>query len=63
MVQHTEQKTAEVHHRLDAFELRLLARTAPQVNVSTLQAAFESLRADINVILEARVPKSEAPYA
>ena len=29
----------------------------------TLQAAVESLRADIDMILEARVPKSEAPSA
>ena len=36
MVQHTERKIAEVHQRLDAFELRVLARLAPQVDVSTL---------------------------
>ena len=29
--------------------------------MSTLQAAFDSLRADIDTILEARVPESEAP--
>ena len=31
------------------------------MDVSTLQAAVDSLRADINTILEARVPESEAP--
>ena len=36
MVQHKEQKIAEVHQRLDAFELRVLARPAPPVDVSTL---------------------------
>ena len=36
MVQFTEQKIAEVHQRLDAFELRVLARPAPPVDVSTL---------------------------
>ena len=36
MVQHTERKIAEVHQRLDAFELRVLARTHPQLDVSTL---------------------------
>ena len=63
MVQHTERKIAEVHQRLDAFELRVLARPAPQVDVSTLQAAVESLRADIDMILESWVPESEAPSA
>ena len=48
---------------LDAFELRVLARPSPQVDVLTLVAAVESLRADIDMILEARVPESEAPSA
>ena len=61
MVQHTERMIAKVHQRLDAFVLRVLSRPAPQVDVSTLQAALDSLRADINMILEARVPESEAP--
>ena len=37
IVQHTEGKIAEVHHRLDAFELRVLAWPAPHVDVSTLR--------------------------
>ena len=61
IVQYTERKIAEVHQRLDAFELRVLARPAPPVDVFTLQVAVDSLRADIYTILEARVPKSEAP--
>ena len=48
---------------MDAFELWVLARPAPQVDMSTLQAAVESLLADVDMILEARVPKSEAPSA
>ena len=60
MVQYTEQKIAEVHRRLDAFELRVLAQPAHTVDVSTLQDAVDSLRADIDTILEARVPESEA---
>ena len=63
MVQHTERNIAEVHQRLDAFELRVLAHPAPPVDVSTLQAAVDSLRADIDMILESRVPESEAPSA
>ena len=63
MVQHTERKIVEVHQCLDAFELRVLARPAPPVDVSTLQAAVDSLRADMDMILDARVPESEAPSA
>ena len=59
MVQHTERKIAEVHQRLDAFELWVLAQPSPHVDVSTLQAAVDSLRIDIDMILEARVPESE----
>ena len=61
MMQFTEWKIAEVNQRLDAFELGVLARPAPPVDVSTLQAAVDSFRADIDTILEARVPESEAP--
>ena len=58
MVQHTKRKISEVHQRFDAFELRVLARPAPLVDLSTLQAAVESLRANIDMILEVRVPES-----
>ena len=61
IVQHTEQKITAVHQHFEAFELRVLARPAPPVDVSTLQAAVDSLRADINTILVARFPKSMAP--
>ena len=61
MQQFTERKITEVNQRLDAFELRVLARPAPSVDVSTLQAAVDSLRADIDTILRARVLESEAP--
>ena len=36
MQQFIERKIAEVNQRLDAFELRVLARPAPPVDVSTL---------------------------
>ena len=39
----------------------MLDRPAPPVDVSTLQAAVDSLRADIDTILEARVQNSEVP--
>ena len=62
MVQHTEQKIGEVHQCLDAFELWVLARPAPQVDVSILQDAVNSLHTDIDMILEARVPEYETPF-
>ena len=61
MAQYTEQKIAEVHQHLDAFDLRVLAWPAPPEEVSSLQAAVDSLRADIDTILEARVLESEVP--
>ena len=36
MVDHTDQKIAEVHHRLDALVLLVLVRPAPQVDVRPL---------------------------
>ena len=39
----------------------MLARPAPPVAVSTLQTAVDSLRADIAMILAARVPDSVDP--
>ena len=57
MAQHTERKIAEVHKLLDVFELRVLARPAPQVDVSTLKAMVESLRAYIDMILDARISR------
>ena len=63
MVQHTERKITKVHQRLDSFDLRVLARPTPQVDVLTLQAAIENLRADIDMTLEARVLESKAPSA
>ena len=38
----------------------MLARPSPKVDVLTLQDVVESLRADIDMILKARVPESEA---
>ena len=63
MVHYTERNIVEVHQRLDTFELRVIGQPAPQVDVSILQAAVDSLRTDIDMILAARVPESEAPSA
>ena len=63
MAQHTKRKVMDVHQCLDAFELRVLARPAPIVDVTALQAAVEILREDLDTILEARVLVSEASSA
>ena len=60
-VQHTKRKIVEVHQHFDALELRVLARLAPHVDVTILQPAVKSFRAHIDMILEDRVPESEAP--
>ena len=39
----------------------MLAQPTAQVDMSTLQFAVERLLADIDMILEARVPESESP--
>ena len=62
MVQLTEWKIAEVQQRLDSFELRVVAQPAPLLDVSNLQATVDSLRADIDIMLESRLPESEAPF-
>ena len=53
----------EVHQCLDEFKLQVIARSAPIVEVTTLQAVVESLRADLDTIMDARVPESKAPSA
>ena len=63
IIKHTERKVMEVHQRFNAFELRVLVRPAPTVDVASLPAAMESLRAELDTILEARVPESKSPSA
>ena len=36
MAQHTEQQIMKVHQRLNAFDLRVLARQSPRVDLTTL---------------------------
>ena len=56
-----QRKIVVVHQRLDAFEFRVLGHPAPPVDVLTLQAAVDSLRTDIDTILEARVSEPVEP--
>uniref|UniRef100_M1DI66 Integrase core domain containing protein n=1 Tax=Solanum tuberosum TaxID=4113 RepID=M1DI66_SOLTU len=41
----------DIHQRLDAFELRVLERLTPTVDVTTLKKELESLSADVDVLL------------
>ena len=63
MAQHTEQQIMEVHQYLDEFELRVLARPSPTLDLTILQVVVKNTRADLDTILEARVLESEAPSA
>ncbi|KAG5586154.1 hypothetical protein H5410_046588 [Solanum commersonii] len=48
-----DRKLQAVNNRLDAFELRVLERPAPAIDLSTLQADIASLRSDVETILDA----------
>uniref|UniRef100_M1DAM2 Integrase core domain containing protein n=1 Tax=Solanum tuberosum TaxID=4113 RepID=M1DAM2_SOLTU len=48
-----DQKVQTVNKRLDAFELCILERSAPAIDLSALQAELASLRTDVDAILAA----------
>ncbi|KAG5591713.1 hypothetical protein H5410_042227 [Solanum commersonii] len=48
-----DRKVQAVNKRLDAFELRLLERLAPAIDLAALQADLASLRTDVDAILAA----------
>uniref|UniRef100_M1DN91 Integrase core domain containing protein n=1 Tax=Solanum tuberosum TaxID=4113 RepID=M1DN91_SOLTU len=48
-----DRKVQAVNKRLDAFELRVLERSAPATDLSALQADLASLRTDVDPILAA----------
>ncbi|TMW90971.1 hypothetical protein EJD97_014980 [Solanum chilense] len=54
MVQHTKRKIVEVHQRLEAFELRVLACTAPPVDAPFAEPAEDTVMATL-------FPTSEIP--
>ncbi|KAK4737437.1 hypothetical protein R3W88_001134 [Solanum pinnatisectum] len=56
-----DQKVQAIHSRMDAFELRVLERPAPTVEVSTLKKELEGLHANIVVLLAP--PETEPEYA
>uniref|UniRef100_M1DTP8 Integrase core domain containing protein n=1 Tax=Solanum tuberosum TaxID=4113 RepID=M1DTP8_SOLTU len=47
----TDQKVQAVHKRLDAFELRVLERPAPTIDMSSFRTELASIRADVDAIL------------
>lgn len=57
--QQTERKIRAGHQRLDAFELRVLARLAPTIALTILQDVMASLRAYVDSILDVRVHETE----
>ncbi|XP_027768212.1 uncharacterized protein LOC114074437 [Solanum pennellii] len=63
VAQQMERRIQAVHQRLDAFELKVLACPAVTIDLTTLQVDVPSLRADIDAILDMRVPEHEAAPA
>uniref|UniRef100_M1CNU5 Integrase core domain containing protein n=1 Tax=Solanum tuberosum TaxID=4113 RepID=M1CNU5_SOLTU len=47
----TDQKVQTIHKWLNAFELRVLQRPAPTIDMSSFRTELASLRADVDVIL------------
>ncbi|KAG5580536.1 hypothetical protein H5410_051163 [Solanum commersonii] len=59
-----DRKVQAVNNRLDAFELRVLERPAPAIDLSVLQADIASLRSDVEAILAASAVEPQvAPTA
>ncbi|KAG5614513.1 hypothetical protein H5410_014337, partial [Solanum commersonii] len=59
-----DRKVQAVNNRLDAFEMRVLERPAPAIDLSVLQADIASLRFDVEAILAAPAVKTQvAPTA
>uniref|UniRef100_M1D9E8 Integrase core domain containing protein n=1 Tax=Solanum tuberosum TaxID=4113 RepID=M1D9E8_SOLTU len=59
-----DRKVQAVNKRLDAFELRVLERSAPAIDLSSLQVELANLRTDVDAILVApTVEPQVAPTA
>lgn len=52
-----------VHQCLDAFELRVFVRPTPTIYLTILQADMVSKRADVDVILDMRLPNPKTELA
>uniref|UniRef100_M1DUI3 Integrase core domain containing protein n=1 Tax=Solanum tuberosum TaxID=4113 RepID=M1DUI3_SOLTU len=55
-----DRKVKAVNKRLDAFELRVLERSAPGIDLSALEADLASLRTDIDALLVAPSVETQA---
>uniref|UniRef100_M1DFE2 Integrase core domain containing protein n=1 Tax=Solanum tuberosum TaxID=4113 RepID=M1DFE2_SOLTU len=55
-----DRKVQAVNKRLDAFELRVLGRSAPTIDLFALQAELASLRTDVNAILSTPIVEPQA---
>uniref|UniRef100_M1D9E6 Integrase core domain containing protein n=1 Tax=Solanum tuberosum TaxID=4113 RepID=M1D9E6_SOLTU len=55
-----DRKVQAVNKRLDAFELRVLERSAPTTDISSLQADLSSLRTNVDAILAASAVETQA---
>uniref|UniRef100_M1DM99 Integrase core domain containing protein n=1 Tax=Solanum tuberosum TaxID=4113 RepID=M1DM99_SOLTU len=55
-----DRKVQAVNKRLDAFELRVLERSAPAIDLSALQVDLASLRTDVAAILAAPSVETQA---
>uniref|UniRef100_M1DDC1 Integrase core domain containing protein n=1 Tax=Solanum tuberosum TaxID=4113 RepID=M1DDC1_SOLTU len=55
-----DRKVQAVNKRLDAFELRVLERSAPATNLSALQADLSSLQTDVDAILVSHSVETQA---
>ena len=58
--QQTDRMIQEVHQRLDAYDLRVLARPTATIDLTTLLADLASLMAYVDAILDLRVPEPKA---
>uniref|UniRef100_M1DF13 Integrase core domain containing protein n=1 Tax=Solanum tuberosum TaxID=4113 RepID=M1DF13_SOLTU len=59
-----DRKVQAVNKRLDAFELRILERSVPAINLSALQVDLDCLQIDVDAILAApSVDPQVAPTA
>uniref|UniRef100_M1DXW5 Integrase core domain containing protein n=1 Tax=Solanum tuberosum TaxID=4113 RepID=M1DXW5_SOLTU len=55
-----DRKVQAVNKRLDAFEVRVLERSAPAIDLSALQDELASLRTDVDAILSTHTVEPQA---
>lgn len=58
--QQSERNIKDVHQHLNAFQLRVFVRPSPTIVLTTLQAVVLSLGADVDAMLDVRVPEPKS---